>query len=194
PASVHVNQDRYDLAFRVGMDAPVLGAALTANRYRGRPPGEIETKLFLESFAELVALQLVEEFAERRSIRKLRDGKASALGDLWVVGVDFRARLRANKGGNDEILEGLARQRRGSQGVEVEIAQSHLTGSNHRWRLMRFHIAPCSRFFDNAGFIAKSRYPPFSHPALDCRLLNGGTRPVKSSRDRPSRASCSRAR
>ena len=109
PTGVHVDQDRYDLAFRVGMDAPVLGAALTANGDRGRPPGEIEAELFLERFAELVALQFVEEFAERGSKGKLRDGKASALGDFRIVGVDFRARLGANKAGDDEILEGLAR-------------------------------------------------------------------------------------
>ncbi len=112
------------------MDAPVLGAALTANRDRGRPPGEIEIELLLEGLAEFVALQFVEEFAERGPKGKLRDGKASALGDLWIVGVDFRARLRANKPGDDEILEGLARQRRGFQGVEVESAQSHLTDSD----------------------------------------------------------------
>src|SRR5208337_4317987 len=107
PTGVHVDQDRYDLAFRVGMDAPVLGAALTANRDRGRPPGEIEAELLLERFAELVALQLVEEFAERRSVGKLRDGKASALGDFRIVAIDFGPRLRANKAGNDEILERL---------------------------------------------------------------------------------------
>ena len=93
-----------------------------------RPSGELEVELVLERFAELVALQFVEEFAERGAIGKLRDGKAPALGDFRIVGIDPRARLRANKAGNDEILERLPGHRDCFQGVEVEIEQTHVTG------------------------------------------------------------------
>ena len=89
------------------MDAPIPLAALTANGDRGRPSREREVELILENFAEFVALQLVEEFAERGPIGKLRDRKAAALGDLRIVGVDLRARLGADKAGNDEIFERL---------------------------------------------------------------------------------------
>src|SRR3984885_11380073 len=107
PARVHVNEHRNDLAFRVGMDPTVLGATLTANRRRGRPPGEIEAELLFERIAELVALQFGDELTERWTIGKLPDGEAPALGDLRIVGVDFRARLLPNKAGNDEIFERL---------------------------------------------------------------------------------------
>ena len=129
-AGVHVNQDRYDLAFRVGMDAPVLGAALTANRDRGRPPGEIEAELFLERFAELVALQFVEEFAERGSIGKLRDGKASALGDFRIVGVDFRARLGRTKPGTTKYSKGSFVSGTAFKASRSRWRRGHLTGSD----------------------------------------------------------------
>ena len=107
------------------MDPSILGAALTANRRRGRPPGEIEAELLFERFAEIVALQFGDELAERGPIGELRDGKAPALGNLWIVGVDFRARLGTNKAGNDEIFERLPDHRRRFQGFEVERAQGH---------------------------------------------------------------------
>src|ERR1700722_8360780 len=50
--------------------------------------------------AELVAFQFGDELAERGPVGKLRDGKAPALGDFWIVGVDFRARLWPNKAGH----------------------------------------------------------------------------------------------
>ena len=83
-------------------------------------PASVEVELVLESFAEFVALQFVEEFAERGPIGKLRDGKAAALGDLRIVGVDLRARLGADKAGNDEIFERLPGHGRRFQGFEVE--------------------------------------------------------------------------
>ena len=114
------------------MDAPVPRAALAANRDRGRAPGEIEGELLLERFAELVALQFVEEFAERGSVGKLRDREAPALGDLRIVGVDRRPRLGADEAGNDEILERLARQRGRLQGFEVESAQATIREGDSR--------------------------------------------------------------
>src|ERR1700722_9113435 len=68
PARVHVNEDRNDLAFGVGMDAPILGAALTPNRRRGRAPGELKAELLLERFAEIVALEFGDKLAERGPI------------------------------------------------------------------------------------------------------------------------------
>src|ERR1700722_1125397 len=68
PARVHVNEDRNDLAFRIGVDAPVLRAALTPNRRRGRAPGELEAELLLERFAEIVALEFGDKLAERGPI------------------------------------------------------------------------------------------------------------------------------
>jgi hypothetical protein len=131
PTRVHVNEDRDDLALRIGMDASILLAALTANRRRGRPPGEIEAELRFEGIAEFVALQLGDELAERGSIGKLCDGKAPALGDLRIVCVDFCARLGPDKAGNDEIFERLPDQRRRFQGFQVERTQGHGTDSGN---------------------------------------------------------------
>ena len=105
------------------MDAPVPRVALAANRDRGRArTGEIERELLLEGLPEIVAFQVIEEFAERRAVGKLRDREAPALGDLRIVGVDPRPRLGADKAGNDEIFERLARQRNRLEGFEVERA------------------------------------------------------------------------
>src|SRR5580692_6916705 len=62
PSRVHVNEDRNDLAFRIGVDPSILRAALTANRCRGRPPCELEAELLFERLAEVVALQFGDEF------------------------------------------------------------------------------------------------------------------------------------
>src|SRR6185312_5452822 len=105
PGGVHVDQDRDDLALGVGVDASVLRAALAANRDGGRTPGEVEAEFLLERLAKLVALQFVEELAERGAKGELRDRKAPALGNLWIVGVDLGAPVGANKARNDEILE-----------------------------------------------------------------------------------------
>src|ERR1700722_2543770 len=112
PARVHVDKDRDDLAFRIGMDPSILRAALTPNRRRRRAPGELEAELLLERFAELVALEFGDKLAERGPIRQLSDRKSPALGDLWIVGVDLRPRLGANKAGDDEIFERLPGHRR----------------------------------------------------------------------------------
>ena len=85
-------------------------------------PARSSAELLLERLPEFVALQVVEEFAERGSIGKLRDREAPALGDLRVVGVDPRPRLGADEAGDDEIFERLARQRNRLQGFEVERA------------------------------------------------------------------------
>ena len=118
------------------MDAPVSGAALAADRNRGRAPGEIESELLLERLPEFVAFQVVEEFAERGAVGKLRDREAPALGDLRVVGVDLRPRLGADKAGNDKKFEWLARQRNRFQGFEVERTQKSSKASQRlrRWR------------------------------------------------------------
>jgi hypothetical protein len=57
-----------------------------------------------------------------RSARNSRNGKAAALRDLRIVGVDLRPRLGAHEAGNDEKLERLARERSRLQGFEVERA------------------------------------------------------------------------
>ena len=102
--------------------------SLTAWR-RPSAPGELEAEFRFERFAEIVALQFGEKLAKRGPIRKLRDGKAPALGDLWIVGVDFRARLGLDKAGDDEIFERLPGHRRCFQGFQVKTAQGHGTDS-----------------------------------------------------------------
>src|ERR1700722_674212 len=159
PSGVHVNEDGDDLAFRIGMDASIFLAALAPNRRRGRPPGEIEAEFLLEGFAEIAALEFGDELAERRPIGKLRDGKAPALGDLWIVGVDLRARLRPNKAGNDEIFERLPRHRRRLQGFQVKVAQSH------------------------GSIPARTDLPPFRSRGLTRQKQSGVTRAALSRRD-----------
>ena len=88
-------------------------------------PARSSAELLLEGFAELVALEIGEEFAECRPVGKLGDRKAPAFRDFWVVGVDLRPRLGAHEAGNDEILERLACQRSRLQGFEVERTEHH---------------------------------------------------------------------
>ena len=83
-------------------------------------PARSRSNFSSKRVAELVAHKFVKEFAERRTIGKLGDRKASAIRDLRVVGVDLRPRLGADKAGNDEIFERLADQRNRFQGFEVE--------------------------------------------------------------------------
>ncbi len=102
------------------MDASVPGAALAADRDRRRPPGEIEVELLFERVAKFLAHEVVKEFAERRTIGKLGDRKAPAIRDLWIIRINLRPRLGADKAGYDEIFERLPRQRDRFQGFEVE--------------------------------------------------------------------------
>src|SRR5271166_3232255 len=123
PLRVHVDQNGDDLARRVGMDAPVSWAAVTADGDRVRSADKIEAELLLENLAEFVTRQFVEEISEMGAVRKLIDREAAALGDPRIVAVDVGARLRTDETGNDEILERLFRQRRRLQRVEIEITQ-----------------------------------------------------------------------
>src|SRR5690349_7996357 len=102
------------------MDLSVLGAALAAHRGGGRPTGEIEAELLFESVAELVAFQFVEERAERRPVGQLGDRKAPALGNIRIIRIDPRARLGPHEPGHDQVLEWLAGERNGAEGVEIE--------------------------------------------------------------------------
>ena len=129
PFRVHVEQDRDDLALRVGMDAAVPGTAVAANRDRMRPASEVEAELVLEGFAELVARHLIEQFAKVRPVRQLGDRKAARLGDLRIVPVDFAAGPGTDEAGHDEVLERRLGQRRRLQRFQVEIRQSHRNDS-----------------------------------------------------------------
>ena len=83
PARVHVDEDRDDLV-RVRVDASVLGAALAANRGRGRPTGKIESELVLEGLAKFVAVELVQQrLKSRAKFDFLTTGK---LPDLEIFG------------------------------------------------------------------------------------------------------------
>src|ERR1700761_7812730 len=98
------------------MDASIPGAALTANRGRGGPPRKLEAEFFFERLAKIVAFQFGDELTERGPVRELSDRKTSALRNLWIVGVDLRARFGSNKTRDDEKFERRPGHRRRFQG------------------------------------------------------------------------------
>ena len=104
------------------VNSSVLRTAVAADRDCVRQSGEIEIELVLESFAEWLRCEFVEELAERRSEGELLCGEASAFGDPGIIAIDFHECFRPHEARNHHVPERLARERGRFESVKVKIA------------------------------------------------------------------------
>src|SRR5262249_2389639 len=85
------------------------------------------------------------------AVGELRNRKAAPLGDLRIIGIDFRAAFLPHEAWNDEVLKWLPRERHRPEGFQVEITQGHR--SVPRFATVLAHAAMGSTHGPTAGCV-----------------------------------------
>jgi hypothetical protein len=120
PGIVHVDQHGDDLGAAVGVNLAVLRRRLPTRRHHGRLAFQAEPEFLFDSAGEFRALDRVHEGAEGGTEFQRRQGKAARMPHQRIVGIDRAHRFRLHEVRHHQEGEGLARQRCGGEGVDID--------------------------------------------------------------------------
>src|SRR5919109_2278214 len=140
PPRIHVDQDRNDFGFRVGVNLAVFFAATAPHGDHVGPIRQIDTELFLKRLAEFVAAHLFDEFCKGRSVTDLTKRKAPGPVYFGIIVVYRRAHIRLHKFRNNQEFERLAGQRCGAEPLQIQHrnhgATLHADAKMARWNFV----------------------------------------------------------
>ena len=120
PILVEVDEHGDDLGAVVDVNVTVGLLAEPAHRDRLGPAAQIDAELGAHARRQGGPAELRQEGIESRAVAEILQLHVAGAGDLGVIGVDRCQPVGADETGNDHVVEGIARQRRVLQRLQVE--------------------------------------------------------------------------
>jgi hypothetical protein len=120
PGRVEIEQQGDDLGAVIGMDVAVGRLAIAPHRNGGGAAAQIDVKLLPDQLRKSFALQGRQQLREGRAAVQVARCHVAGTVDLRVVSIQGRERVWPDEPGHHQIVERLALQGLGMEGIEIE--------------------------------------------------------------------------